>query len=86
MIKKIPHITEDQSAALQNKVYQIAKETKAEMILCFGVRTSHVFIWSSFLQASDEVRSMECDLVLLTTEREKAKRDELAERVTRHRC
>jgi HEPN domain-containing protein len=54
------------------------------MILCFGVRTSHVFIWSSFLQASDEVLSMECDLVLLTKEKEKAKRDELSESVMKH--
>lgn len=84
MIKTIPHITEDQSTALQSKISQIATETKAEMILCFGIRTSHVFIWSSFLQASDEVRSMECDLVLLTKEKDKAKRDELLESVMKH--
>ena len=83
MIKTIPHITDDQSTALNETISQIAKETKAEMILCYGVRTNHNFIWSSFLQATDEVRSMECDLVILTREKEKVKRDELAESITR---
>lgn len=84
MIGAIPHITDDQSTALNETISQIAKETKAEMILCYGVRTNHNFVWSSFLQATDEVRSMECDLVILTQEQEKRKRDELCEAATKY--
>ena len=83
MIRTIPHITDDQSTTLNETISQIAKETKPEMILCYGVRTNHNFIWSSFLQVTDEVRSMECDLVILTREKEKVKRDELAESITK---
>lgn len=83
MIRSIPHITEEQSTALNERISQIAKETNAEMILCYGVRTNHNFIWSSFLQTTDEVRSMEYDLVILTREKEKVKRDEVSESITK---
>jgi uncharacterized protein len=83
MIRSIPHITDEQWTALNETISQIATETKAEMILCYGVRTNHNFIWSSFLQATDEVRSMGCDLAILTREREKVKRDELSESITK---
>jgi len=83
MLTTAPHLTEDQSAALQNRIARIGEETNAAMILCFGVRISHVFIRSSFLHASDEVRSAECDLVILTNEKEKRTRDKISETATR---
>lgn len=84
MIGAISHITDDQSTALQRKVSQIAEETNAEMIVCFGLRTLHGFVWSSFLQVSVEMRSLECDLVILTREKEKRKRDRLSDSVMKH--
>lgn len=81
MTNIIPNITGDQSRALNSMIAQIAKATKAEKIICYGARTSHDVVWSSFLDATDEAQSMQCDLVILTQEREKAKRDELCESV-----
>lgn len=76
MTKTIPYITEDQSRALNSLIGKITKEVNADKIICFGSRTTHNLIWSSFLEAADEVRAIECDLLILTSEKEKAKRDE----------
>lgn len=76
MIKAIPYITEDQSGALNSLIGKITEEINAEKIICFGSRTTHNLIWSSFLEAADEVSSIECDLLILTNEKAKAKRDE----------
>jgi HEPN domain-containing protein len=84
MINIIPNITDDQSRALNGMVAQIAKATRAEMIICYGARTSHDVVWSSFLDATDEAQSMQCDLVILTQERDKTKRDELCESAIKH--
>lgn len=83
MMNTIPNITEDQSNALGNIISQIVKETKPEKIICFGARTNHNFIWSGFLDTTDEIQSIECDLVIVTQEREKEKRDELSNNVTK---
>jgi HEPN domain-containing protein len=83
MTKTIPYITEDQSRALNSLIGKITKEINAEKIICFGSRTTHNLIWSSFLEAADEVRSIECDLLILTNEKEKAKRDEFLDIVVK---
>lgn len=80
----LAYLTSDQLTALQGTVARIAEETNAARIVCFGIRTTHIFCSSSFLTASDEVRTMQCDIVILTRENEKTKRDKIAEIVAKH--
>jgi uncharacterized protein len=83
MLTTIPHLSRDQSKALEEKILQIVKESSPEKIICFGARTNDSIIWSSFSEHGDRAKTMECDLLILTRDGEKAKRDEVANNVSK---
>lgn len=56
MVNNIPNIMDDQSSVLNSMVAQIAKEIRAEQMICYGPGQITILSGVTFLEATDEAQ------------------------------
>lgn len=79
MQSSLPYITRHQQHKLEAVIASIVREVKPAKIICYGVRTSAHHTWSCFLQHAESPATVDYDLLVISHESEKAKRNALAQ-------
>lgn len=84
MLTYLRHISTAQHQQLQQSVSSIIKAIAPEKIICYGTRTNATQTWSCFLDDINETVITTYDLLIITRDKEKAKRDEIARTISQY--
>ncbi len=83
-LTNLPYISELQYQLLRETLSRIVDATKPDKIICYGVRSSKIETWSCFIHDTDPVISADYDVLVITRERAKARREAVAQIIQNH--